>query len=106
MLTSTGPSLTTTCSGPSDGPNGRKVTPNYRLLGTITESEIPSLAVLQERRSKRTHIVTLGDTLGDFHVFRIQHKQVTLRKGNQLAILTLENALFLSPTPRMETEPN
>lgn len=79
---------------------------DYRLLGTITESEGPSLAVLQERRSKRTHIVTLGDTLGDFHVFRIQHKQVTLRKGNQLAILTLEDALFLSPTPRVETEPN
>lgn len=79
---------------------------DYRLLGTLTESETPSRAILQERGSKQTRIVTLGETLGDFHVFRIQHKQVTLKKGAQLVLLLLDETLFLSPTPKVETEPN
>lgn len=79
---------------------------DYRLLGTLTESETPSRAILQERGSKQTRIVTLGETLGDFHVFRIQHKQLTLKKGDQLVLLLLDETLFLSPTPKGETTQN
>lgn len=77
---------------------------DYRLLGTLTESETPARAILQERSSKQTRVVTLGETIGDFHVFRIQHKQVTLKKGEQLVLLTLDEMLFLSPTPKVVGE--
>ena len=77
---------------------------DYRLLGTLTESEMPARAILQERGSKQTRVVTLGETIGEFHVFRIQHKQVTLKKGEQLVLLTLDETLFLSPTPKVGQE--
>lgn len=77
---------------------------DYRLLGTLTESETPARAILQERSSKQTRVVTLGETIGDFHVFRIQHKQVTLKKGQQLVLLLLDETLFLSPTPKVVGE--
>lgn len=77
---------------------------DYRLLGTLTESETPARAILQERSSKQTRVVTLGETIGDFHVFRIQHKQVTLKKGEQLVLLLLDETLFLSPTPKVGQE--
>lgn len=77
---------------------------DYRLLGTLTESETPSRAIIQEHGSKQIRIVTLGETLGDFHVFQIQHKQVTLKKGDRLVLLLLDETLFLSPIPKTEQE--
>ena len=85
-------------------PELKRAIPLFCLSRGRTDSETPARAILQERGSKQTRVVTLGETIGEFHVFRIQHKQVTLKKGEQLVLLTLDETLFLSPTPKVVGE--
>lgn len=72
----------------------------YRLLGTLTNSERPALAILQNKTSQRTYTVSIGETLGDFQVTEIQPRRVTLKKGNQHVSLPLDNTLLINPRSR------
>ena len=59
-------------------PAKNKIT--YKLLGTITNSETPARAILQDKASQRTYTVSIGETLGDFQVTEIQPRRITLKK--------------------------
>ena len=72
----------------------------YRLLGTLTNSERPARAILQDKASQRTYTVSTGETFGDFQVTEIQPRRVTLKKGNQHVSLSLDSTLLINPRSR------
>ena len=76
-------------------PAKNKIT--YKLLGTITNSETPARAILQDKASQRTYTVSIDETLGDFQVIEIQPRRVTLKNGTQHVTLLLDNTLLINP---------
>lgn len=76
-------------------PAKNKIT--YKLLGTITNSETPARAILQDKASQRTYTVSIDETLGDFQVTEIQPRRITLKNGTQHVTLLLDNTLLINP---------
>ena len=71
----------------------------YRLTGTLIprDDETHPKALLLATATQRTHIVTIGDTIGkDTIVTKIEPKQVTLETSGQQRTLRLNTALWLN----------
>jgi len=71
----------------------------YRLTGTLipTDDETHPKALLLATATQKTHIVTIGDTIGkDTIVTKIEPKQVTLETSGQQRTLRLNTALWLN----------
>ena len=77
-------------------PPSKNTTP-YRLLGTLLSRDTLARTILQDSTSQQIYIVTLGETLGAFHVAEIHPRQVTLENGERTITLRLDKPLFLNP---------
>ena len=78
----------------------KKATFPYQLIGTIIYkgTQRKPLAIIQETTTnKKTHFVTLGDSLGCTTVIEIQNKKVALDKAGEKIILNITQQFLNLP---------
>ncbi|MDF3129403.1 hypothetical protein P0Y35_09370 [Kiritimatiellaeota bacterium B1221] len=86
---------------------------NYTLSGTFqtyeaegdSVHELPaasSLALVDDLRSNKQHLLRQGDTLGPFSVEHVAMNQITLKRGDQNFVLALSGEMATAPVQKEE----